>query len=59
MHEFNKIIQESPEPRYVTGWISFFYNAKKYHIVIVNVFSKINKHTHIHIGWYFFIKLLR
>ena len=50
MHEFNKIIQESPKPRYVTRWISFFSNAKKYHIVIVNVFSKINTHTYILVG---------
>jgi hypothetical protein len=60
MHEFNKIIQESPvaisEPlglaTSLVGLV-FFLMQKKKHIAIINVFSKSNTHTHIHIEWYF------
>jgi hypothetical protein len=54
MHEFNKIIQESPvaisEPlglaTSLVGLVFFLMQKKKKHIVIINVFSKSNTHTH-------------
>jgi hypothetical protein len=54
MHEFNKIIQESPvaifEPlglaTSLVGLVFFLMQKKKKHIVIINVFSKSNTHTY-------------
>lgn len=55
MHEFNKIIQESPiaisEPlglvMSLVGLVFFLMQKQKKHIVIINVFSKSNTHTYI------------